>query len=219
MRITVRLFGSAREATGARDLSVELPAGARVGDLRERVASDHPALGRLGPRLRAARNLELVGEEEPLRDGDEVAFLPPVSGGGTRCTLSERPLDPDEVVGRVQGADAGGLVTFAGAVREEARGKRIRFLEYEAYAPMAEREMEAIAAEAARRWPGIRVAIAHRVGHLEIGELAVVVAAAAPHRAEAFEACRFAIDELKRRVPIWKREVSTDGAEWVDDHP
>ncbi len=219
MRITVKLFGSVREVTGAKDLCYELPDAARVGDLRARVARDHPALGRLGPRLRAARNLELVGEEAPLADGDEVAFLPPVSGGGARCTLSERPLDVDEVVRRVQGSDAGGLVTFTGAVREQARGKRIRFLEYEAYAPMAEREMEAIADEAARRWPGVRVAVAHRVGHLEIGELAVVVAAAAPHRAEAFEACRFAIDELKQRVPIWKKEVSTDGAEWVDDHP
>ena len=138
---------------------------------------------------------------------------------GARCTISDRPLDPDEVARRVQGPDAGGLVSFAGAVREQARGRRIRFLEYEAYAPMAEREMEAIADEAARCWPGVRVAIAHRVGHLEIGELAVVVAAAAPHRAEAFEACRFAIDRLKERVPIWKKEVSTDGAEWVDDHP
>jgi molybdopterin synthase catalytic subunit len=219
MRVTVRLFGSAREAAGARDLAVELPAGASVADLRARVARDHPALGRLGPRLRAARNLELVDDRAPLADGDEVAFLPPVSGGGGRCTLSDRPLDPDEVARRVQGPDAGGLVTFAGAVREEARGKRIRFLEYEAYAPMAEREMEAIADEAGRRWPGVRVAIAHRVGHLEIGELAVVVVAAAPHRAESFEACRFAIDRLKERVPIWKKEVSSDGAEWVDDHP
>src|SRR3990172_7963544 len=157
MRVTVRLFGSAREAAGAQDLGVELPAGARLADLRARVARDPPALGRLGLRLRAARNLELVGEEEPLADGDEVAFLPPVSGGGARCTLSERPLDPHEG--------------------------------------------------------------AHRVGHLEIGELAVVVAAAAPHRAEAFEACRFAIDRLKERVPIWKKEVSTDGAEGVDEHP
>jgi molybdopterin synthase catalytic subunit len=219
MRVTVKLFGSVREATGAKDLSVELAPGARVADLRARLARDHPALARLGQRLRAARNLEVVGEGEPLADGDEVAFLPPVSGGGPRCTLSERALEPGEVARRVAGPDAGGLVTFAGAVREQARGKQIRFLEYEAYAPMAEREMEAIADEATRRWPGVRVAIAHRVGHLEIGELAVVVAAAAPHRAQAFEACRFAIDALKERVPIWKKEVSTDGAEWVDDHP
>jgi molybdopterin synthase catalytic subunit len=113
----------------------------------------------------------------------------------------------------------GGLVTFIGAVRDHARGRSIRHLEYESYRGMAEREMEKIAGEAGRRWPGSRVAIAHRSGHLEIGELAVVVVAAAPHRAEAFAACRFAIDTLKETVPIWKKEVTTDGDYWVDDRP
>jgi molybdopterin synthase catalytic subunit len=103
-------------------------------------------------------------------------------------------------------------------VREESRGHAIRHLEYEAYAGMAEREMERICDEAARRWEGVRVAIAHRAGHLEVGDLAVVIVAAAPHRAEAFDACRFAIDTLKQSVPIWKKEVATDGAWWVDDH-
>ena len=115
-------------------------------------------------------------------------------------------------------AIAGGVVTFVGNVRDHARGRSIRYLEYEAYPEMAEREMQKIADEAGKRWPGARVAIAHRTGHLEIGEAAVVIAAAAPHRAEAFEACRFAIDTLKRTVPIWKKEVSTDGEYWVDDH-
>ncbi len=154
-----------------------------------------------------------------LRDGDEVAFLPPVSGGEGTCTLSEVPLDVASVVAKVEGPAMGGIVTFVGAVRDEARGRSIRHLEYEAYPPMAEREMEKIADEAARRWPGSRVAIAHRAGHLEVGELAVVVAAAAPHRAEAFAACRFAIDTLKETVPIWKKEVATDGEYWVDDRP
>jgi molybdopterin synthase catalytic subunit len=104
-------------------------------------------------------------------------------------------------------------------VRDRARGKAIRHLEYEAYPEMAVSEMERICDAAEQRWPGCRVAIAHRVGHLEVGELAVVVAAAAPHRAEAFDACRFAIDTLKASVPIWKKEVATDGAYWVDDHP
>jgi molybdopterin synthase catalytic subunit len=104
-------------------------------------------------------------------------------------------------------------------VRDEARGRAIRYLEYEAYPGMAEREMERIAAEAAERWPGVRLAIEHRVGHLEVGEIAVVVVAAAPHRGEAFAACRFAIDTLKQRVPIWKKEFASDGEYWVDDHP
>lgn len=218
MRVQVKLFGAVREQGGAKHLSLELPEGARVADLRARLAAEIAIVGSLGQRLRISRNLELVPEDEALADGDEIALLPPVSGGSGPCTLSEHPLDPSEVSARVEGPDAGGLVVFAGAVRDQSRGHRIRFLEYEAYPPMAEKEMNRIADEAATRWPGVRVAIAHRLGHLEIGELAVVVAAAAPHRAEAFEACRFAIDTLKLRVPIWKREVATDGAYWVDDH-
>jgi molybdopterin synthase catalytic subunit len=218
MRITLKLFGSAREESGAKELSIDLPEGARVADLRARMTQELPALARLGARLRVARNLEFVGEEEPLADGDEVAFLPPVAGGAGRCTLSARALDVDEVVDRVAGPDAGGVVTFVGAVRDASRGHSIRHLEYEAYPPMAQREMERIVAEAERRWPEVRVAVAHRVGHLEVGEIAVVIAAASAHRAPAFEACRFTIDTLKQRVPIWKKEVATDGAYWVDEH-
>jgi molybdopterin synthase catalytic subunit len=123
------------------------------------------------------------------------------------------------VVARVEGPGRGGIVTFVGTVRDEARGRRIQHLEYEAYPEMALREMEKIATEAEGRWSGVRIAIAHRTGHLEIGELAVVIAAAAPHRAEAFEACRFAIDTLKQTVPIWKKEIATDGEYWVDERP
>ncbi|MEN8183374.1 MAG: molybdenum cofactor biosynthesis protein MoaE [Myxococcota bacterium] len=218
MRVTVKLFGAVREESGAKDLALELPEGVRVGDLRSRLAEAHPVIARFGSRLRISRNLDFVGDEEPLADGDEIALLPPVSGGAGGCSISDRPLDPADVSARVEGPDAGGVVVFSGAVRNRAHGREIEFLEYEAYPAMAEREMEQIAQEAARRWAGVRVAIAHRVGHLEVGELAVVVAAAAPHRAEAFEACRFAIDTLKQRVPIWKKEVATDGAYWVDDH-
>jgi len=216
--VRVRLFGSVREAVGAKELDVRLEPGARVADLRARLATDHPVFGAAGARLRAAVNRETVSEDAALADGDEVAFLPPVSGGAPRCTLSERPLDVEEVVARVAGPEAGGVVTFTGAVRDRSRGHAIRHLEYEAYPGMAEAEMERIADEAARRWPGARVAVAHRVGHLGIGDLAVVVAAAAAHRAEAFEACRFAIDTLKASVPIWKKEVTTSGAYWVEDH-
>jgi molybdopterin synthase catalytic subunit len=219
VQVTVRLFGAAREAAGARELRVELPAGAKVSDLRALLEQDQPLLRSLGSRLRVAVNQEFSAEVRALREGDEVAFLPPVSGGGGRCTLSDAPLDLAAVVARVAGPDAGGLVTFTGAVRASSRGRDIRHLEYEAYAGMAEAELEKIADEAAARWPGVRVAIAHRTGRLEVGEAAVVVAAAAPHRAEAFEAARFAIDELKQRVPIWKKEVASDGSWWVDERP
>jgi molybdopterin synthase catalytic subunit len=218
MRLRVVLFGSVREQTGLKELDVALPDGSEVGDLRRALARDHAIFARYGERLRASVNYEFAPDDRGLLEGDEVAFLPPVSGGSGRCSLHETPLDVGAVVGRVTGAGMGGVVTFVGAVRDNARGRSIRQLEYEAYPPMAEREMEAIAAEAGRRWPGARVAIAHRVGHLGVGELAVVVVAAAPHRAEAFEACRYAIDTLKERVPIWKKEVATDGEYWVEDH-
>jgi len=206
---------------GESSLDVELSEGARVRDLRDWLAARHALVEELGDRLAASVNLEIADENEVLSAGDEVAFLPPVAGGDgstKRCTISESALDEDEVASRVGGPDAGGIVSFIGRVRDHARGHSIEHLEYEAYPAMAEREMDKIVDEAATRWPGTRVAIAHRVGRLEIGDAAVVVVAASAHRGEAFEACRFAIDTLKVTVPIWKREVATDGAYWVDDH-
>jgi molybdopterin synthase catalytic subunit len=219
MRVVVKLFGPVREAAGAKELSVALPEGARVQDLRDLLARDHPIFDDFGDRLAAAVNFGVVSLEEPLRDGDEVAFLPPVAGGSGVCRISDQPLDVDAVVAKVSGPGMGGIVTFLGAVRDQARGRVIRHLEYEAYPGMAEREMEKIVAEVAERWPGTRLAIAHRVGHLAVGELAVVIAAAAPHRPEAFAACRYAIDTLKETVPIWKKEFATDGEFWVEEHP
>jgi len=219
MQITVKLFGSLREATGMKELGVRLPDGARVADLAALLAREHAAFGAMAPRLRAARNHDVVEADALLAEGDEVAFLPPVAGGSeARCTLSDRPLDVGRVVARVAGPGAGGIVTFVGSVREASRGRPIDHLEYEAYPGMAEREMEKIADQAAAQWPGARVAMAHRTGRLAIGEIAVVIAAAAEHRAEAFAAARFAIDTLKQRVPIWKKEVAVDGEYWVEEH-
>ena len=216
--VVVRLFGSVREELGARELAMELPDGATVAELRAQLGSEHPIFDRMGERLAVSVNLELARLETVLRSGDEVAFLPPVSGGSGLCTVSDQPLLEAEVAARVTGRDAGGVVTFVGAVRDTARGREIEHLEYEAYPEMAEREMARISNECAERWQGTRVAIAHRTGHLEIGDIAVVIVAASPHRAEAFEACRHAIDTLKQTVPIWKKEVATDGQYWVDDH-
>ena len=219
MDLTVKLFGAVRERVGAKLLSLSLPDGTSVADLRAQLAAEYKVFDEFGARLAVSINFEIAEPDATLRDGDEVAFLPPVSGGAGDCTLSERPLDVAATIARVSGPGMGGLVTFIGAVRDNARGREIRHLEYESYPEMAEREMQKVADEAAERWPGVKVAIAHRAGHLEIGDLAVVIAAAAPHRGEAFEACRFAIDTLKQTVPIWKKEVATDGEYWVDDRP
>jgi len=221
MKVKVLLFGSLREEAGRPELDVDLAEGAQLVDLRRTLEQRIPAVEKFGERLRLAVNLDMAGEDHVLAEGDEVALLPPVAGGSGRslqCTLSDQPLDEAEVVRRVAESDTGGIVTFVGTVRDRARGHDIEYLEYEAYPEMAEREMEKIAEEAARRWPGTRVAMAHRVGHLDIGDAAVVIAACAPHRAEAFEACRFAIDTLKESVPIWKKEVASTGQYWVDDH-
>jgi molybdopterin synthase catalytic subunit/molybdopterin converting factor small subunit len=221
VQIVVQLFGALREEAGCRSLEVALPAGATVSDLRVQLAGKLPSVERLGERLAVSVNLEVAPHTHVLLSGDEVALLPPVAGGSgapKRCTISDVALDEAEVAARVAGDDTGGVVSFVGTVRDHSRGHEIEFLEYEAYPAMAEREMEKIADEAAQRWPGTRVAIAHRVGHLAIGDAAVVVVAAAPHRGEAFEACRYAIDTLKVTVPIWKKEKATDGAYWVDDH-
>ena len=241
MIIQLKLFGSLREAIGESSLEVDLPDGSKLADLRAWLAERSPLVEQFGDRLAASINLEIADQGDALADGDEVAFLPPVAGGdGTRdsdsegaegadgsdgsdgivkrCTISDVALDEAEVAARVEGPDAGGVVSFVGRVRNQARGHEIKHLEYEAYPAMAEREMKKIADQAAEKWPGTRVAIAHRVGLLEIGDAAVVVVAASAHRGEAFEACRFAIDTLKVTVPIWKHEVATDGAYWVDDH-
>lgn len=221
MKITLKLFGSLRASVGESALTVDLEDGATVADVRSWLAERNPLVEELGDRLAASVNLEIAEADAALADGDEVAFLPPVAGGDgvvKRCTISDRDLDEAEVVSRVDGPDAGGIVTFVGNVRNRARGHEIKHLVYEAYPEMAEREMEKICDQAAERWPGTRVAIAHRVGHLEIGDAAVVVVAASAHRGEAFDACRYAIDTLKVTVPIWKHETATDGEYWVDDH-
>jgi len=219
MHVVVKLFGAVREAVGAKQLDVSLADASRVSDLRAELLQTHPIFEEFGDRLAVSVNYEIADADASLADGDEVAFLPPVSGGAGTCVLSEQPLDVAATTARVTGPGMGGVVTFVGAVRDESRGRSIRHLEYESYPEMAEREMQKIADAAAERWPGVKVAISHRAGHLEIGDLAVVIAAAAPHRAEAFEACRFAIDTLKQTVPIWKKEVATDGEYWVDEHP
>lgn len=133
--------------------------------------------------------------------------------------LLDRPLDPSEALRFVESPEAGGIVQFVGAVRNQTKGRRVVRLEFEAYGPMALSEMRKIAEEAARRWPLLAVAIHHRVGVLDIGQLPVVIAVAAPHRKEAFEACQFAIDTLKQTVPIWKKEIFEDGEVWVAATP
>lgn len=193
--------------------------GTSLGEALARAERELPAIARYRGRLRVSLNEQLAPPEARVHEGDEIALLPPMSGGAERPWVVSAPLSLDVLLAEVAAAGAGGIVTFIGAVRDHSRGQRIEHLEYEAYVPMAEKEMRKIADQVAARWPGARIALAHRIGRLEIGDAAVMIAVAAPHRAEAFEACRFAIDTLKRTVPIWKKEFSTDGTWWVEENP
>lgn len=216
MTLTVLLFAAARERAGLPRLTLELGRDeVTVTEVLAELAGRYPSLAPLLPHLRVAVDQEFVPLSALVRPGAVVALIPPVAGGSGRFLVMDRPLSLQDVVDAVAGADAGGLVTFSGAVRDATRGRRVLRLEYEAYGPMAVRVMESIGREAEARWPGCRVSIHHRVGALLPGELAVVIAAASAHRAEAFEACRHAIERLKQDVPIWKKELFEDGEVWV----
>jgi molybdopterin synthase catalytic subunit len=195
---------------------LEVPAGTSVAALLALLVARHAGLGPLVPHLRVAVNQEFAAPGDLVPDGAEVALIPPVAGGSELLfAIFDTPLVLQRAIDAVSGAGQGGLVTFSGAVRDNTKGRKVLRLEYEAYPPMALKKMEEIAGEAGVRWPGAKVAIHHRVGVLLPGELAVVIAASAPHRKEAFRACEHAIDRLKQDVPIWKREVFEDGEVWV----
>lgn len=202
----MRLFAGLRERAGYSER--ELAGVARVADV-------WPALG-LGDEpdgLLYAVNREYADAGRELADGDEVALIPPVSGGSFRVT--EEPLSLDAVVGEVEDESAGAVATFLGTVRRESRGRTVLYLEYEAYAEMAEGVMAQIAADLEQRYDLWAVAIHHRVGRVEIGEASVAIAVSAPHREDALAACKEAIDTLKQTVPLWKKEVYEDGEEWL----
>ena len=208
MLISVRFFAGLRDQAGAREQTLELPEGAAV-------AAVWPLLG-LGTEpggLLYAVNRAYAQPETELADGDEVALIPPVSGGAFR--LSGTPLALDDVVREVASPEAGAIATFTGTTRAYARGRAVLRLEYEAYEGMAEETMASIAAELKQRYGLVDVAIHHRTGTVGIGETSVVIAVSAAHRADALAACRDAIDALKDRVPLWKREFYDGGDEWI----
>jgi molybdopterin synthase catalytic subunit len=215
VRVKVRFFAAARERVKTSALDLELADGATVADLTRALTAQFPSLTALLPHLRIAVDQEFAPSTQPLTDGVEVALIPPVAGGAPLFRVQDAPLSLQEVVDAVSRVSQGGLVTFTGVVRDHSKGKKVTRLEYEAYAPMAEKKLAEIAAEARTRWPGTEVAVVHRVGVLLPGELAVVIAVSAPHRKEAFRACEHVIDRLKEDVPIWKKEFAEDGEVWV----
>ena len=219
MRVRVRLFARYREALGRERLEVDLPEGGTVEAAWSAIADRHPELAPYRPFTLFAVGQDYVSPDHRLRPDDELFLFPPVSGGGAGADIYRvvtEPLSPDAIAAEVDDPGAGGIVIFSGVVRNETGGRPVKFLEYEAHAPMAEVKMREIGEAVRVRWPGVRrVAMLHRIGRLEIGEASVLIAVAAAHRGDAFEACRYAIDTLKRIVPVWKKEHFEDGEVWV----
>ncbi len=231
MRVRILFFGMLRETMGRQADEVDLPGESSVADLLAHCESQNPRLKEYLPSLAVAVNQRYATPDVKLKTGDEVALLPPVSGGAPesggeppnkdrRCaTIMREPIDTQLVVAGLKRGEDGAAIVFEGIVRNQTRGRKTLYLDYEAYEGMALHEMETLAAQALERFQIRDVALAHRLGRLQIGETSVLIVVASAHRAAAFDACRWLIDTLKRTVPIWKKEYFEDGAVWADGEP
>jgi molybdopterin synthase catalytic subunit len=226
MRVRVLFFGRLKEIVGLAEDTAELSDGARVEDLFARYGNQYPELARFRPSVAAAVNQEYAEWRAPLKNNDEVAFLPPVSGGEAPvvdagaardiCSIVRTAIHASEVADQVKAPADGAVVVFEGIVRNHSRGKETLYLIYEAYENMALAEMREICKEMRRLYQIDRILMLHRLGRLEIGETSILMAVSSAHRVAAFDASRFAIDTFKRTVPIWKQEYFRDGAVWAD---
>jgi MoaE-MoaD fusion protein len=220
MRVTVLFFGVLKEMLASESQTLDLPQGATVDAVLGHFRELMPQQPKLWSTLAVAVNQSYAPASCLLRDGDEVALLPPVSGGSTPVTaLVTEPIDSGSLVRDIKQGEDGAVVVFDGIVRNHTRGRRTLFLVYEAYPEMALRQIQALAEQAIALHGVRQVAMVHRLGRLEVGETSVLIAVSSAHRAQAFEACRWLIDTLKRTVPIWKKEHFEDGAVWADGEP
>ncbi len=218
MKISVRLFAICRERAGTPQVEVELPEGQNsLEAFKTAICEQIPALAPLMGIVRIAVNQEFALPQDTLKESDEIALIPPVSGGTgvVLCGLRTAPLSLTEVEQAVAQPSAGAVVHFLGTVRDHTGDHQVESLEYEAYPEMAEKFLHRVAAEVVERFPKTRVALLHRTGLLKVGEAAVAIAVSSPHRAEAFDGCRQIIERLKEDVPIWKKEKRGDGSIWV----
>lgn len=229
MRIRVLLFGQLKDIVGRHEESLELSTGASVSDLMGRYGLKFPKFQSLIPSIACSVNQEYAQASVVLQEGDEVGFLPPVSGGSAtetqsqlrseHCAIVHNKIATQEIAGSLKAPEDGATVVFEGIVRNHTRGRRTLFLDYEAYSPMALNEMEKLSRAAMEQFKVRDVRIVHRLGRLEIGETSVLIVVASAHRGAAFEASRWLIDTLKKTVPIWKKEYFEDGAVWADGEP
>jgi len=230
MQVRVIPFGMLKDWMGSSAKTVELPEGASVGDLLDRLGGGAPAQSLKG--IAVSVNAEYAPASQVLREGDEVGLLPPVSGGCAEAAsgsarsreceftaLTREPFDAQALIAAAKRPENGAVVVFDGIVRDNSRGRRTLHLDYEAYEEMAAKQLRALAAEARSRFGVRHVTIVHRLGRLQLGETSVLIVVASAHRAQAFDACRWAIDTLKKTVPIWKKETFADGAVWAPGEP
>lgn len=231
MRITVLFFGMLKDLVGRSQEELELPEGARLETVFEHYASQFPKLRQMAGSVVIARNQEFADPRMPVGEGDEVALMPPVSGGtaadspwiahserapGAFYALTRQVIDTRAVAAKLLAGEDGALITFEGVVRNQSGGRRTLYLDYECYVPLALKKMEQIGAEILNSHAVRAIAMVHRLGRLEIGEASVVIVVASAHRKPAYEASLEAINRLKRLVPIWKKEYFEDGEVWVE---
>lgn len=230
MKIGVLFFGMMKDVAGRGGESLDLPDGAVVRDVLLYYSRNTPRFEAMLPSLAISVNREYAAADRPLRDGDEVGLLPPVSGGAPKSDkvsdgepgvvqIVRESIQTQAVISRLKHPEDGATVIFDGIVRNNTRGRPTLFLEYEAYEAMAIRQMEALVSQARERFAVREISIVHRLGRLEIGETSVLIVVAAAHRGVAFDACRWIIDTLKKTVPIWKKEYFADGVVWADGEP
>lgn len=218
MRVTLRHFALIRETIGRQTEERTIEPGTSISGVYDLLTADHPRLGPLKASVMMMANQQYVPADYLVNEGDEIVFIPPVSGGsgdGRLFRVTEDELDARETERAVADPGAGAIVTFTGVVRDNGRGQAVDALDYEAYAPAAEKMLAQIADEIDEKWGLKRVAIVHRTGLLEVGVASVVISISSPHREAAFHACLYAIERLKEIVPIWKKEHYADGAVWI----
>jgi molybdopterin synthase catalytic subunit len=227
MNVRVLPFGILKESLGSDPFGLELPRGATVADLLARLGAQAPAVETLG--IAVSVNAEYAERKQVLREDDEVGLLPPVSGGAPSSPsqtgenvfirLTRDPIQAEALVAAAKHGEDGAVIVFDGIVRNNSRGRKTLYLDYEAYEEMATKQMKELAREAITRFEVRNVAIIHRLGRLQVGETSVLIIVSSAHRAKAYEASRFLIDTLKKTVPIWKKETFVDGAVWADGEP
>jgi len=227
-QVRLLAFGVLKDTLGPDSAAITLPDGVSVGDLLDIISAKHPGISLRG--IAVSINAEYADRARLLQNGDEVALLPPVSGGAATesekladftapATLTRAKIEAENWVNAAKSGEDGAVVVFDGIVRNNSRGRRTLYLDYEAYEEMALTQMKALAAEARANFGVRQVNIVHRLGRLQIGETSVLIVVASAHRSQAFEACRWVIDTLKKTVPIWKKETFVDGSVWADGEP